>query len=374
MTTPKYNKFNTGKTKGYFPLKRWRFDTKEHPVIQSKQKCASSTAKTPFSTQELQMLVGLTNTLQCKEREAVRIALYEAVRSASEAYELAFRYADSKATDKAHQGRSSAKQWKLPKQEKDESEKAAKELGITNQEFLRLAIIWLQRGIRDDNNGIKNLANSKLIPFDTTAKEWSRENQGKPPSAAVAKLKKARDIAYEEAGERNRRINKEKWDARKAYLLENGFVIPPDEDGRFSDFSSIDALIEIQEADNFQRIVQDEIDKLRLVEREVFDYKWKEIIPELTKNDLDFIWNQELAEAKELAETEETIDELMEEVEAMCQELRDLITPEEKVEEQRNRKEREERLARNHSRPKHKPDAFEIRLKRRLDELFDGHG
>ena len=90
MTTPKYNKFNTGKTKGYFPFKRSRFNTEEHPVIQSKQKCASSTAKTPFSTQELQMLVGLTNTLQCKEREAVRIALYEAARSASKAYELAF--------------------------------------------------------------------------------------------------------------------------------------------------------------------------------------------------------------------------------------------------------------------------------------------
>ncbi|MDA9700177.1 hypothetical protein N9U74_03330 [Synechococcus sp. AH-736-M02] len=64
----------------------------------------------------------------------------------------------------------------------------------------------------------------------------------------------------------------------------------------------------------------------------------------------------------------------MEEVQAMCQELRDLMTPEEKVEEQRNRKKREERLARKHSRPKHKPDPFEIRLKRRLDELFDGHG
>ena len=91
MTTPKYNKFNTGRTKGYFPLKRWRFNTEEHPVIQSKQKCSSSTAKTPFSTQELQMLVGLTNTLQCKEREAVRIALYEASRSAPVAHELAFR-------------------------------------------------------------------------------------------------------------------------------------------------------------------------------------------------------------------------------------------------------------------------------------------
>lgn len=109
MTTPKYNKFNTGRTKGYFPLKRWRFDTKKHPVIQSKQRCASSTAKTLFSTQELQMLVGLTNTLQCNEREAVRIALYEASRSAEEAHKAAFRYASSETTEKAHQGRSSLK-------------------------------------------------------------------------------------------------------------------------------------------------------------------------------------------------------------------------------------------------------------------------
>ena len=283
-------------------------------------------------------------------------------------------HSPSVAADKAHQGRSSLKQWKLPKKEKDESEKAAKELDITNQEFLRLAIIWLQRGIRDDKNGITKLTNSKLIPFDTAAKEWSRENQGKPPSADVAKLKKARDIAWEEAGERNRSINKEKWDSRKAYLRENGFAIPPDEDGKLSNFSSIDALIEIQEADNFQRIVQDEIDKLRLSEREAFDYKWTEIIPDLTKKELDFIWDQDLAEAKELAETVETIDEAMEEVEAMCKEIRDSMTPEEKEEQQRRRKEQEERLARKYRRPKHKPDPFEIRLKRRLDELFDGHG
>ena len=36
------------------------------------------------------MLIGLSNTLQCSEREAVRIALYEAVKSASDAYESTF--------------------------------------------------------------------------------------------------------------------------------------------------------------------------------------------------------------------------------------------------------------------------------------------
>lgn len=90
MPKPKYNKFNTGRTKNYFPLKRWRFNTDEHPVVKSKEKCASSTAKTLLSIQELQMLIGLTNTLQCNEREAVRIALYEASRSAKKAYEMAF--------------------------------------------------------------------------------------------------------------------------------------------------------------------------------------------------------------------------------------------------------------------------------------------
>ena len=91
MSIPKYNKFNTGRIKSYFPLKRWRFNTEQHPVIKSKDRCASSTAKTLFSTQEQQMLVGLTNTLQCNEREAVRIALYEASRSAEKAHEKAFR-------------------------------------------------------------------------------------------------------------------------------------------------------------------------------------------------------------------------------------------------------------------------------------------
>ena len=118
MNQPKYKKFNTGKTKDYFPLLRWRFNTDDHPVIQSGEKCASSTAKSKFSMQELQMLVGLTNTLQCKEREAVRIALYEAAKRPEKAHETAFTCAASQSTEKGHQGRSSLKQWKLPKAEK----------------------------------------------------------------------------------------------------------------------------------------------------------------------------------------------------------------------------------------------------------------
>ena len=108
------------------------------------------------------MLEGLTNMFQCDEREAVRIALCETSRSASSAYELAFRYADAEATDKGHQGRSLERQWRLPKSEKDKASETAKEIGITDAEFIRLAIIWLRNGIRNDS--IKRLTKSKLIP------------------------------------------------------------------------------------------------------------------------------------------------------------------------------------------------------------------
>ena len=93
MPLSKYNKFNAGKTKGYFPINKWRCDTSEHPIVISSDKCASSTPKALFSQQEMQMLVGLSNTLQCDEQNAVRIALYEACKSPVKAHEMMFRYA-----------------------------------------------------------------------------------------------------------------------------------------------------------------------------------------------------------------------------------------------------------------------------------------
>ena len=268
------------------------------------------------------------------------------------------------------------KQWKLPKSEREQASQVAKKLGITEKEFLRLAIIWMQRGIRNDS--IKQLVNSKLIPFDTEAKKWSRENpgseaQGRTPHQGIAKLKKAAKAAYEEAGEVYRQRNDAKWATRKAYLLENGFLLPNDENLNQIDLRSIDALIEIQEADNFNRIVQEEIEKLRLSEREAFEFKWKELIPDLTKRELDWLWEQELAEAKELAQCEEQINELMEEIDAMCRELRDLFTPEEREEQERKRLEANERFKRKLARRSRrwKQDPFEARLRKRLDDIFD---
>ncbi len=139
------------------------------------------------------MLEGLTNTLQCEEREAIRIALYEASRSSSKAYEVAISYSKSDTKERGHTARSSKGRWNLPKLEKDEIAKAAKSLSISDKVFLRLAIIWLAKGIKHES--IIRLTKSPRIPKDEVAMQWSRDNRDKPPSEAVKKLKDARDDA-----------------------------------------------------------------------------------------------------------------------------------------------------------------------------------
>ena len=135
------------------------------------------------------MLAGLSNTLQCDEQSAVRIALYEASRSRDKAHKAMFIYASSESKEKGHQGRSSTKQWKLPKTEKMVAAQAANELGITGAEFVRLSIIWLQQGIR--KNEINSIQNCKVISGDKAARQWSKDNHGRPPSEQVANLKQA---------------------------------------------------------------------------------------------------------------------------------------------------------------------------------------
>lgn len=141
------------------------------------------------------MLVGLSNTFQCSEQTSVRIALHEASRSAEKAPQEMFRYASSKSIEKGHQGRSLARRWRLPKKEQDAAINAAKKLGITVAEFIRLSIIWLQLGIR--RNEINSIENCWIISGDNSARQWSRDNQGQPSNPKVSNLKRAQKEAQQ---------------------------------------------------------------------------------------------------------------------------------------------------------------------------------
>ena len=81
------NRFNNQNLKNFggrqlgawFPIKSHRYDTTKHPVVTTKAN-ARRTLKFPASTQEAQLLEGLTNTLQVDQQTALRIALYEACK------------------------------------------------------------------------------------------------------------------------------------------------------------------------------------------------------------------------------------------------------------------------------------------------------
>jgi hypothetical protein len=183
------NKFNTSKnTQGWFPFAKYLFVTDNHPIRQSKDKCSSS-IEALFSQQELEQINGITNSLQCETKDAIRIALYETCKDAHTAYEKTYIKAKSASTVKGHEGRKTEKRLTLPLSEKQAALDAAKQLNITIKEFLRLAVIWIADGIKEES--ITSLTNSKRIGKDAVAKQWSRENRDKPPSESVKKLKEA---------------------------------------------------------------------------------------------------------------------------------------------------------------------------------------
>ena len=196
MSTNK-NKFNTSKkTKEWFPFAKYLFITDNHPIRQSQDKCSSS-IEAIFSQQELEQINGITNSLQCDTREAIRIALFEVIKEAHAAYEKTYEKAKSGSTYKGHEGRKTKKRLTLPLSEKQNALDAAAQLNISIKEFLRLAVIWLADGIKEET--IIRLTESRRINKDDVAKQWSRDNQGKPPNESTANFKKARDKAYEEA-------------------------------------------------------------------------------------------------------------------------------------------------------------------------------
>jgi len=131
----------------------------------------------------------MTNTLQCQERDALRIALYEISKDAQAAFAKAYDKAKAGSTAKGHEGRDRKLKFNLPKSERTILDDTAKQLGITPKEYLRLAIVWLEEGIRDET--IVRLTKSRRIGKDAVAKLWSRANQGKTPSEVVAKFKQA---------------------------------------------------------------------------------------------------------------------------------------------------------------------------------------
>jgi len=178
------------KSKEFFPIKQYRFNTTKHPIIQSRKELKHR-VKTILSVQENQQLTGLVNSLQCNQRDAIRIAFYEALRRGTESLQTVLKYATRDSKERGHTARSHRLLISLPNSEKQALLEIGKELDLSEMEVVRLAIIWLAYGIKHET--ITRIHKCQRIAIDTLADEWSKKNRGKPPNPQVKKLKEGRD-------------------------------------------------------------------------------------------------------------------------------------------------------------------------------------
>lgn len=263
------NKFNktrtaTGATPplGYFPIKQFRFKTEKHPVITNTDRCSFS-VEAKWSQQELLMIAGLTNILQCNEREAVRISIFEGLNGGSEQLLAHIDAAKAGSTQKGHEGRATSKRIRMTKKEKENFSLACKSHGIRDTELIRLVVIRLARGIRDGS--ITRLTNSALISQMELFREWSSTH--KVNESKLKALKSAAAKAWNEAND----IANEQWEhyqdqkqQRRVYRLTH----PGIED------ETLDALIQIEHEEHLENIIQRYVQEQKLNRSEEKIFRW----------------------------------------------------------------------------------------------------
>ena len=159
------------------------------------------------------MVKGLSNSLQVDPRQAIRIALYKTSRSTQDAFNLNYIYASKGSTERGHTSRYKAGSISVTKQDKQDAQKEASTLGITDKEFIRLSIIFVSKGIRD--NSVRITQSKKRSQLELR-KEWSKENVGKESTikplleAQKEALQRKEDEEYLNFKERKERKKRER--------------------------------------------------------------------------------------------------------------------------------------------------------------------
>jgi len=260
------NKYNRSRSFGsekrsilqYFSIKQFRFDTSSHPVVQSKERCSAS-LKAVISHQERQTIEGLVNTLECSERQALRICIHEFLASVKVMPEQDLECAKSGSSKKGHEGRETQLKLQLPSSEKKSFKEACKKFGLKEGELLRLAFIWLRNQIR-----VKDLArldsSSRRSQIELFRK-WSKGHDGS--ESKLKELRAASEAAWSEIEDRafDRYLEKEQQKKlRRLYKAEN----------RYADNNEIDALIqlEMQSLDPFESDIQQLLNEGKIDDRE----------------------------------------------------------------------------------------------------------
>lgn len=257
MTKPiKYTKNKiAARTGGWWLIEQHRFVTDKHPCVVSDKKRSNKLA-TLTTHNERQMLMGLANMTQTDQDTALRIALYEACHTDKGELQEYLQFSSPLSEHRGFQSRDKKVVVQLPKEEKQAVVALAKELGITDKELIRLALIWLVKTVRDGST--KRLTNSRKLTQKTISDEWTRNHPNRR-GTTLGPLRAARDEAWTKAVDKAEQEREERYRqrgevmARLNYEANGGlpdYVVGIDENGdQVIDLDYIDRIIAEEEAD-----------------------------------------------------------------------------------------------------------------------------
>ena len=312
MNQNKPTKFNKTRTSrggkaplGWWKIKQHRYDTTNHPVITSKEKCTNK-IEILLSHQENQILNGVINTLQTNKRDVIRIATYElSLRSTQEAESLV-DYASRESRKRGHTSRSKKHSIKLPKQEKLKFNELTLRYSLSEKETARLAIIWL--GLLSKEESF-TLTNSPRISQKELAREWSKTYD--QAGSKLKELTKASNEAYKNAWSKAEELREEEYKRRgdtlqrmnyegvgRAYSELFDSKIPID---------MIDTYEELEASDKFQELI-DQAGLELLTNRKQREIERIKInTPFLTKEEAESWFEEDERERKEAKEFDELL-------------------------------------------------------------------
>ena len=313
MESNKYNKSRTkqGETAlGWWKIKKFVFNTSNHPVILSQEKC-SYKVESLLSHQEHQTLLGLINSLQCNQRDALRIAIYELDKSGHKAATSLIRDANKSSKEKGHTARNKKIEIRLPKNEYLRLEDQVEIYELSPKETVRLALLWLAKTIKQTN---QDLANSPRLSQEELAREWSKtyDRKGSKLNALTEASKKVWTEAEREGEARDKDLYTKRGEAM-AEINEEG--IGRVWDNLYGEIPSsvVNAHQHIKGEEWIETRVREEAENQEFNRREQALFRISLEYPSLTEEEQSAIWENDESERQESKAWEEKIDNFSDE-------------------------------------------------------------
>ena len=183
----------------WFPIKQHRYETGSHPALISKGK---KEIKVKLSHAEQLMLEGLANTFGQVQRDALRIAVYEACKVAED-LQRDLKAGDPLTTFKGHQSRDKQLIWKVDRDLAKQLTDTAKHLKVANGTLIRASLHYVSRGVKSDSPEWRKISGCPKIKQIDLANQWKEDqkNQGKwivGTMTALDTLRQAQEEAWDE--------------------------------------------------------------------------------------------------------------------------------------------------------------------------------